>query len=158
MPLPWNYYNVVLPYLRVAGTLLDMGTGGGEVLSRFQPLPPVTYATEQYKPNVAVAREKLETLGVPEPKRTAEALQGAASHPDLSDTRREWVPGLLLTARPGFGAQCLEELADRYRQTRGRAVDLREAPSLPLVLGSSDFLARLLLRHPPSSLLSRSCR
>ena len=63
-PLPWNYYNVVLPYLRAAGTMLDMGTGGGEVLSRFQPLPPVTCATEQYKPNVAVVREKLETLGV----------------------------------------------------------------------------------------------
>ena len=63
-PLPWNYYNVVLPFLREAGTMLDMGTGGGEVLSRFQPLPSVTYGTEQYKPNVVVARDKLEKLGV----------------------------------------------------------------------------------------------
>jgi SAM-dependent methyltransferase len=63
-PLRWNYYNVVLPYLRQAGTMLDMGTGGGEVLSRFAPLPPRTYATEQYPPNVAVARQKLEPLSV----------------------------------------------------------------------------------------------
>ena len=63
-PVKWNYYNVVLPKLRESKSLLDMGTGGGEVLSSFVPLPPVTYATEQYEPNVAVARKKLEPLGV----------------------------------------------------------------------------------------------
>jgi SAM-dependent methyltransferase len=63
-PVKWNYYNIVLPYLLNAETMLDMGTGGGEALSRFRPLPPVTYATEQYKPNVAVARKRLEPLGV----------------------------------------------------------------------------------------------
>ena len=64
VPIKWNYYNIVLPYLLNAETMLDMGTGGGEVLSGFHPLPPVTFATEQYKPNVAVARERLEPLGV----------------------------------------------------------------------------------------------
>ncbi|OGO30576.1 MAG: hypothetical protein A2Z29_11410 [Chloroflexi bacterium RBG_16_56_11] len=63
-PLRWNYFNVVLPYLRKADTMLDMGTGGGEVLAGFQLLPPVTCATEQYHPNVAVARKRLEPLGV----------------------------------------------------------------------------------------------
>jgi len=63
-PLKWNYYNLVLPYLSKAETMLDMGTGGGEVLSRFQPLPKQTYATEQYHPNVAVAKKRLEPLGV----------------------------------------------------------------------------------------------
>jgi SAM-dependent methyltransferase len=63
-PLKWNYYNVVLPHLQETKTMLDMGTGGGEVLAAFKPLPPATFATEQYHPNVAVAREKLEPLGV----------------------------------------------------------------------------------------------
>jgi SAM-dependent methyltransferase len=63
-PLKWNYYNVVLPWVRKVSTMLDMGTGGGEVLSRFKPLPQITYATEQYKPNIPVARERLESLGV----------------------------------------------------------------------------------------------
>lgn len=63
-PTKWNYYNVVLPRLGGVRTLLDMGTGGGEVLSRFAPLPPVTYAIEQYEPNVVVARRRLEPLGV----------------------------------------------------------------------------------------------
>jgi len=63
-PLKWNYYNIVLPYLKKFEKMLDMGTGGGEVLSKFAPLPPVTYATEQYHPNVAVAKKRLEPLGV----------------------------------------------------------------------------------------------
>jgi hypothetical protein len=63
-PLNWNYYNIVLPWLSKAETLLDLGTGGGEILSGFSPLPPVTYATEQYKLNVEVARKRLESLGV----------------------------------------------------------------------------------------------
>lgn len=63
-PVKWNYYNIVLPYLLKAETMLDMGTGGGEVLSQFQPLLPNTFATEQYKPNVVVARERLGPLGV----------------------------------------------------------------------------------------------
>jgi SAM-dependent methyltransferase len=63
-PVKWNYYNVVLPRLSEAETMLDMGTGGGEVLSGFAPLPPGTCATEQYGPNVEVARERLEPLGV----------------------------------------------------------------------------------------------
>jgi len=63
-PKKWNYYNVVFPWLLKANTLLDMGTGGGEVLAGFTPLPPNTYATEQHKPNIPVARERLEPLGV----------------------------------------------------------------------------------------------
>ena len=63
-PVKWNYYSIVLPYLLKAETMLDMGTGGGEVLSGFPSLPQNTFATEQYRPNVAIARERLEPLGV----------------------------------------------------------------------------------------------
>jgi glutamate-ammonia-ligase adenylyltransferase len=90
----------------------------------------------------------LQTLGESDPSRAAESFRRAASEPDLASTLRDWVPDLLLTARPGFGAQCLEELARRYRHTTGRPLDLTAVPALPRVLGSSDFLARLLLRHP----------
>jgi glutamate-ammonia-ligase adenylyltransferase len=90
----------------------------------------------------------LEALGDPDPARASESLGQALRHPDLADTSMEWLPALLPTARPGYAARCLCELADRYRQTRHRALDLRQLPALPLLLGSSDFLARLLLRHP----------
>ncbi len=63
-PLKWNYINNVRRYFHKTGTLLDMGTGGGEVLSRLAPFPPKTYATETYPPNVEVARRNLCPLGV----------------------------------------------------------------------------------------------
>lgn len=44
--------------------MLDMGTGGGEYLSWLRPLPPFTCATEGYEPNVPIARQRLEPLGV----------------------------------------------------------------------------------------------
>lgn len=63
-PLKWNYFNIVLPHLMKVETLLDMDTGGGEVLSGFTHFPRYTYATEGYPPNVAVAKARLEPLGV----------------------------------------------------------------------------------------------
>jgi SAM-dependent methyltransferase len=63
-PLPWSYASLVLPHLRAAGALLDMGTGGGEFLSRLQPLPTMTVATEGYAPNVPIACDRLSPLGV----------------------------------------------------------------------------------------------
>lgn len=63
-PLAWSYASKLLLPLRKAQSLLDMGTGGGELLSRLQPLPPLTCATEGYAPNVLIARQRLEPLGV----------------------------------------------------------------------------------------------
>jgi len=63
-PLPWNYYNAVLPYVRETDSLLDMGTGGGELLSTLAPFPKIAYATEAYEPNVPVAKRRLEPYGV----------------------------------------------------------------------------------------------
>ena len=61
---------------------------------------------------------------------------------------RVWAAALLRTARPGFGAQCLEELARQARERAGERLDVTRLPRFPRVLGSSSFLARQLLRHP----------
>ena len=63
-PLRWNYITKVKPYLDGIAAILDIGTAGGEVLSKLSPLPEETYATEDYPPNVALAREILGPLGV----------------------------------------------------------------------------------------------
>lgn len=60
----WNYGDAVRVAMAQAQTLLDMDTGGGERLAALQPLPQETYATEAYAPNVPVARQRLEPLGV----------------------------------------------------------------------------------------------
>ncbi|HET7616587.1 MAG TPA: methyltransferase domain-containing protein, partial [Bacillales bacterium] len=62
--LAWSFASEILFDLRKADALLDMGTGGGEYLSLFQPLPAYTCATEGYPPNVNVAKERLKPLGV----------------------------------------------------------------------------------------------
>lgn len=90
----------------------------------------------------------LERMGDPDPARSAAEIVRAVGHEDLAGTRERWLPSLLLTARPGFAAHALADLADRYRTTRHRPLGLERLRALPLVLGSSDFLARLLLRHP----------
>ena len=63
-PLPWSYPSIIIPLIRTSKSLLDMGTGGGELLYSLQPLPEKTYATEAYKPNVPVAKKRLEPIGV----------------------------------------------------------------------------------------------
>ena len=62
--LPWSYCSKVLPMMKSAETMLDMGTGGGELLSKLRPFPTRTYATEGYEPNIEIAKQTLEPLGV----------------------------------------------------------------------------------------------
>ncbi|SDZ58965.1 Methyltransferase domain-containing protein [Evansella caseinilytica] len=62
--LPWSYGSMILPFVQNAGTVLDMGTGGGEFLANVRPLPDTVYATEGYKPNIPIASKRLTPLGV----------------------------------------------------------------------------------------------
>ncbi len=63
-PTSWDYPQIVRSHIKPEYAMLDMDTGGGEVLSSFMPLPKNTYATEGYVPNVPVAKHRLEPLGV----------------------------------------------------------------------------------------------
>jgi len=62
--LPWSYLRELGRRAVAADTMLDMGTGGGEVLSRLHPRPAVTVATEAWPPNVPVAADRLRPLGI----------------------------------------------------------------------------------------------
>ncbi len=63
-PLPWNYRIEIQGYIDAASCLLDMGTGGGEFLSSLRGLPPRSYATEGYEPNLPIAAERLGKRGI----------------------------------------------------------------------------------------------
>jgi glutamate-ammonia-ligase adenylyltransferase len=89
----------------------------------------------------------LAEVGAAEPARAAAAFGAACADRDLAPTVQLWVPALLRSARPAFGAHCLLELAERGR-TCGAPLDFERTPSVPLVVGASNVLARLLLRHP----------
>lgn len=62
---PWSYEERVRSMLPAANSVLDMGTGGGERLLEFRDIwPPRVAVTEGYAPNLRLARERLEPLGV----------------------------------------------------------------------------------------------
>lgn len=60
----WSYPQLAQERLRASRSALDMDTGGGELLSTLGPFPPQMAATESYIPNVAIARARLEPLGI----------------------------------------------------------------------------------------------
>lgn len=62
----WDYTETVIGAMKQAQMLLDMHTGGGEVLAQLLARQPVrhVYAVEAYAPNVAVAQQRLMSLGV----------------------------------------------------------------------------------------------
>lgn len=62
--LSWSYGSMAIPLIRKSKALLDMGTGGGEFLSKLGPFPKTAVATEGYPPNLPIAKERLEPLGV----------------------------------------------------------------------------------------------
>ena len=91
--------------------------------------------------------EALARVGVSDPADDAAAFVAAARHVDLAGVTERWAPALLLSARPGFGAHSLVAVADAARAA-GAPLDLARVPTLPAVLGASNFLGRLLTRRP----------
>ena len=61
---PWDYKEILLPYLKVDCELLDMGTGGGEFLLTLNHPYHKTSVTEGYLPNVELCKMTLEPLGI----------------------------------------------------------------------------------------------
>jgi hypothetical protein len=60
----WSYRDLARAHIAGTGRLLDVETGGGELLASLRPLPRCTWATEGWPPNIPVARGRLEPLGV----------------------------------------------------------------------------------------------
>lgn len=61
---PWSYEDLAREILRKSRRGVDLGTGGGEVLSRLaDTFPGRMVATEAYPPNWAVARDRLTPAG-----------------------------------------------------------------------------------------------
>jgi len=62
---PWSYLTRAAELMRQSTTVLDMGTGGGERLLRLREhWPDKVTVTEDYLPNLNLARERLAPLGV----------------------------------------------------------------------------------------------
>ena len=73
----WDYEERARKQVRSAASLLDLGTGGGERLSRLGPFPPLAVATEGYEPNVPIVTRRPQPMGV----------QVVRTHPGVHDSR-----------------------------------------------------------------------
>lgn len=62
--LPWDYEEIVKQHLDDSYKLLDMGTGGGEILLGFHHPYERTCVTEGYLPNYRLCQERLAPLGI----------------------------------------------------------------------------------------------
>jgi len=60
----WSYPELAGELVRGSTGLLDIDTGGGELLASLAPLPQGTIAVEGWDPNLSVARDRLAPLGV----------------------------------------------------------------------------------------------
>jgi glutamate-ammonia-ligase adenylyltransferase len=96
----------------------------------------------------APAEEALERAGEGEPRRAAAAFARARARPELAAGFARWAPDALRSARPAFAAEQLLALAERHAELAGDVLDVARFPALTRVLGSSGFLARLLLARP----------
>jgi SAM-dependent methyltransferase len=110
--LSWDYSDLAKAALANATAVLDIDTGGGELLAGLAPLPAHTVATEAWEPNLPVARERLEPLGVEVRAGRGEALAAEDGEFDLVlnrhgsfDVAELWrvlTPGgAFLTQQPG---------------------------------------------------------
>lgn len=61
---PWDYLALARAAVSGSHDILDVATGGGEILSTLGPFPGRVRATEGYVPNVAIARRRLAPLGI----------------------------------------------------------------------------------------------
>ncbi len=63
-PPSWDYPALARHYMQGITSMLDEETGGGEIFASLAPFPRHTWATENYPPNILVAKACLEPLGV----------------------------------------------------------------------------------------------
>jgi hypothetical protein len=61
---PWDYKTIINSYLKNSDILLDMGTGGGEILLTIGHPYINTYVTEAYIPNLELCKKELSPLGI----------------------------------------------------------------------------------------------
>jgi SAM-dependent methyltransferase len=124
----WGYSRMVAARLAGVGALLDIQTGGGEMLASIGPLPPTTVATEPWRPNLPVAANRLRGLGARVVAADGPDLPFRSGRFDLVICRHPTVtpwPAIARVLRPGgtflsqqIGGDNVEELGEAIRGPR----------------------------------------
>ncbi|GMA25975.1 methyltransferase type 11 [Luteimicrobium album] len=112
-PLPWSYEHLASDLAASASRVVDVDTGGGEVLARLAP-PAGSVAVEDWPANVPIATRRLRPLGVevrgrvdgklPLDDASTDVVLNRHGDLDLAETARVLRPGgTLLTQQVGVG-------------------------------------------------------
>jgi SAM-dependent methyltransferase len=147
---PWSYQREIARRAAGVDTMLDMGTGGGERLSRLAPRPRRTVATEAWPPNVPVAARMLRPLGIPVVRD-----EGAPDNTDQDGTDRGRLP---------FRDGAFALVASRHEAFRAAEVARVLAPGGSFVTQQVDYhaydelyrFAGLAIPAQPASWLPRA--
>jgi SAM-dependent methyltransferase len=125
----WSYDGRARQLIAGAESLLDVATGGGELLASFAPLPAHSVATESWEPNIPLARNRLAPLDVQVRVPDGDELPGADGEFDLvlnrhgsapaSEIARVLSPGGTYLVQ-GVGARNLADLNQALGGPRGR--------------------------------------
>jgi SAM-dependent methyltransferase len=99
----WDYLALARAAASRSHDILDVATGGGEVLSTLGPFPGRATATEGYEPNLSAARRRLEPLGV------AVFQANTASGMPFADASFD----LVLNRHGGFGPEEMHRVLKR---------------------------------------------
>jgi hypothetical protein len=134
-PLPWSYAEIVESYAASAHRMLDMGTGGGELLSTLGTAP-VTVTTEAWPPNAPIAARRLRPLGIPVVRD-----EGAPDNIDQADERgrlpfRTAAFDLVINRHEAFLAAEVARVLDRPGVFITQQVDFRSYDDLLSALGA----------------------
>ncbi len=128
--LPWSYAGEVARYAATARTMVDVGTGGGEVLAGITPRPAHTIATESWPPNVPVAVRRLRPLGIP-------VIHSDGAPENMSEAGASAEPG-----RPGrlpFADGAFDLVINRHESFRGDEVYRVLAPGGTFLTQQVDY-------------------
>lgn len=119
-----------------ATSLLDVDTGGGELLESLAPLPAHCVATETWEPNIPLARERLSPMGVEVRVPNGDALPAGDGEFDLVLNHHGGAPAPEITRVLRSGGTYLEQgvgvhnLDDLNRALRGPRGSYRETSTL----------------------------
>ena len=128
--LPWSYTAEVRRRAAAATSLLDLGTGGGELLASIRPRPARTVATESWAPNVSVAASRLRPLGI-------SVVRCDSAPENMSPEAAAASPG-----RPGllpFGDGAFDLVINKHESFRGDEVARVLAPGGTFVTQQVDY-------------------
>ena len=126
--LPWSYDERVKQALPKAQALLDLGTAGGEKLLAFQAhWPDTVCVTEDYPPNLKLARQRLEPLGVS----VVDAQSDLLTHLPFEDAQFD----LIISRHTAYNSAEIERLLQPGGYFLTQQVDGRNLSDLSALFG-----------------------